>query len=98
MQDIGSSENFGKQIQFYDISLYADLNREALPIQTALKGRLPKWLLLIVGPEAGFSREEKIVLENAGALPISLGPRRLRFETAALAFTSLAMGILGELE
>jgi 16S rRNA (uracil1498-N3)-methyltransferase len=98
MQDIGSSENFGKQIQFYDVSLYADLNREALPIQTALRGKLPKWLLLIVGPEAGFSREEKIVLENAGALPISLGPRRLRFETAALAFTSLAMGILGELE
>jgi len=98
MQDIGRSSNFAKHIHYYDIGLYADLNKEALPIQTALRGRLPKWLLLVVGPEAGFSREEKIILENAGALPISLGPRRLRFETAALAFASLALGILGELD
>lgn len=98
MKDIGRSHNFDKCIKFYDIALYADLNRDALPIQTALQGRLPKWLLLIVGPESGFSREEKIVLEESGALPVSLGPRRLRFETAALAFTSLAMGLLGEME
>jgi 16S rRNA (uracil1498-N3)-methyltransferase len=98
MKDIGRSHNFDKCIKFYDIALYADLNKEALPIQTALQGRLPKWLLLIIGPEAGFSREEKIVIEEAGALPVSLGPRRLRFETAALAFTSLALGLLGEME
>ena len=97
MKDIGRSHNFEKLIQFYDMALYADLNRDALSIQTALEGRLPKWLLLVIGPEAGFSREEKIVLDNAGALPVSLGPRRLRFETAALAFTSLTMGLLGEM-
>ncbi len=98
MKDIGRSHNFDKCIRFYDMALYADLNRDALPIQTALQGRLPKWLLLIIGPESGFSREEKIILEESGALPVSLGPRRLRFETAALAFTSLAMGLLGEME
>ncbi len=98
MQDIGRSHNFEKYIQYYDMALYADLNKDALPIHSALKGRIPKWLLLIIGPEAGFSREEKIVLENSGALPISLGPRRLRFETAAIAFTSLALSHLGELE
>lgn len=98
MKDIGRSHNFEKLVPFYDISLYADLNKDALPIKTALNGRLPKWLLLIIGPESGFSREEKIVLESSGALPISLGPRRLRFETAALTFSSLAMGFLGELD
>jgi len=98
MQELGSSRNFEKAIHFYDMALYADLNREALPLATALRGRLPKWLLLIVGPEAGFSRDEKITLESGGALPISLGPRRLRFETAALAFVSMTLGILGELE
>ena len=98
MKDIGRSHNFEKLIQFYDITLYADLNKDALSIQTALKGRLPKWMLLVIGPEAGFSREEKIVLESSGALPVSLGPRRLRFETAALAFTSLTMGLLGEMD
>jgi 16S rRNA (uracil1498-N3)-methyltransferase len=98
MKDIGRSHNFEKLIQFYDITLYADLNKDALPIQTALKGHLPKWMLLVVGPEAGFSIEEKVILESAGALPVSLGPRRLRFETAAISFTSLAMGLMGELE
>jgi 16S rRNA (uracil1498-N3)-methyltransferase len=98
MQDIGRSHNFDKCLRYYDICLYADLNKEALPLQTALKGHLPKWIILVIGPEAGFSKEEKITLENSGALPISLGPRRLRFETAALAFTSMALSILGEME
>ncbi|MBD3381412.1 MAG: RsmE family RNA methyltransferase [candidate division Zixibacteria bacterium] len=97
MRDIGSSHNFKRYLHFYESSYYADLNRDALPLDTALKGQLPKWLLLVIGPEAGFSREEKIILEENGALPISLGPRRLRFETAAIAFTSMALALLGEL-
>jgi 16S rRNA (uracil1498-N3)-methyltransferase len=98
MKDIGRSHNFENCLKYYDVCLYADLNKDALPIQTALRGLLPKWIILVIGPESGFSREEKITLESAGALPISLGPRRLRFETAALAFTSVAMSILGEMQ
>jgi 16S rRNA (uracil1498-N3)-methyltransferase len=98
MKDIGRSHNFENCLKYYDVCLYADLNKDALPLQTALRGLLPKWILLVIGPEAGFSREEKITLEAAGALPISLGPRRLRFETAALAFTSMALNMLGEMQ
>ncbi|MCL2603623.1 MAG: 16S rRNA (uracil(1498)-N(3))-methyltransferase [Defluviitaleaceae bacterium] len=43
---------------------------------------------LWVGPEGGFSSEEITALFSAGAVPISLGPRVLRTETAA--FTALA--------
>ena len=98
MKDIGRSHNFEKCIKYYDICLYADLNKDALPLRTAMQGLLPNWILLVIGPEAGFSREEKITLDNAGALPISLGPRRLRFETAALAFASMTLSILGEMD
>lgn len=50
-------------------------------------------VVLLVGPEGDFSGEEKALLRSAGALAVSLGPTRLRVETAALALacaTSLA--------
>jgi len=37
-----------------------------------------------VGPEGGFSDEEIRLAVNAGFTPVSLGPRRLRAETAAI--------------
>ncbi len=39
---------------------------------------------IIIGPEGGLSAEETLFLENSGAIPIYLGPRILRAETAAL--------------
>ena len=44
--------------------------------------------LLLVGPEGGFSENEISDLTDKGAQLISLGPNRLRTETAAIAFMS----------
>ena len=41
-------------------------------------------LLLLVGPEGGFSENEVALFTKAGAVSLSLGPRVLRTETAAL--------------
>ncbi len=41
--------------------------------------------LLLVGPEGGFSDREVQLAVHAGATMVTLGPRRLRAETAALA-------------
>ena len=41
-------------------------------------------LLLIVGPEGGFSDNERSLLKNYSAIPYSLGNKRLRTETAAI--------------
>ncbi|MCL2499991.1 MAG: 16S rRNA (uracil(1498)-N(3))-methyltransferase [Defluviitaleaceae bacterium] len=49
---------------------------------------LPERINLWIGPEGGFSSEEINALLTAGAVPISLGRRVLRTETAA--FTALA--------
>jgi 16S rRNA (uracil1498-N3)-methyltransferase len=46
--------------------------------------------LLLVGPEGGFSDREVQLALDAGATMVSLGPRRLRAETAALAVLSRA--------
>ena len=46
-------------------------------------------VVLALGPEGGWSPAEEQALLGAGAVPVSLGPRVLRSETAAVA--SLAM-------
>lgn len=50
----------------------------------------PGNLLLVVGPEGGFSPREAGALRDAGVLPVSLGKRVLRWETAAVLTLGLA--------
>ena len=52
-------------------------------------GRLPQSLCMWIGPEGDFTPEEIAAAETAGALPITLGRRVLRAETAAI--SSLAI-------
>lgn len=52
-------------------------------------------LTLLVGPEGGFSPEEEDAAMAAGALPLTMGPRVLRTETAALAAMAMLAGIWG---
>jgi len=54
-------------------------------------------LLLAIGPEGDFTAEERAAMLAAGCLPASLGPHRLRSETAALAALSIAAAIGPEL-
>ncbi len=48
-------------------------------------------LALFIGPEGGFSEDEVAQLLDCGAELLSLGPRRLRGETAAVAATARVM-------
>jgi 16S rRNA (uracil1498-N3)-methyltransferase len=52
---------------------------------------------LIIGPEGGFSDEERdLLLAQDFVVPISLGPRILRADTAAVAALSLIQAIIGD--
>lgn len=65
---------------------------------TEALGRLrPRRVALLVGPEGGFADDEVAVARVAGFVPISLGPRILRTETAAIAGAVLLQGLLGDL-
>lgn len=62
--------------------------RKIVADQDSTSGVIPegdKKYCLIVGPEGGFSSEEKALLKSAGAISYSLGTKRLRTETAAIA-------------
>ena len=52
---------------------------------------------LLVGPEGGFDEAERAAIRaHPRAVPISLGPRILRGETAAIAATALWMSAAGD--
>lgn len=52
---------------------------------------------LLTGPEGGFTDEERSAIRaSPGAVPISLGPRILRAETAALAALAIYMAVAGD--
>lgn len=91
------------KIKTFDLSLIASLEKGAKSLRECeeLKKRLrsPKdslrHVLIMVGPEAGFSKDELSKAKALGAIPITLGTRRLRTETAGIVFSSL---VLYELE
>jgi 16S rRNA (uracil1498-N3)-methyltransferase len=45
----------------------------------------PQAVTVMIGPEGGFSDQEETAAMAAGAMPLSMGPRVLRTETAGLA-------------
>ena len=48
---------------------------------------------IMVGPEGGFSPEEEDAAIAAGAIPLTMGPRVLRTETAALAAAAMLQAL-----
>jgi 16S rRNA (uracil1498-N3)-methyltransferase len=64
------------------------------PVAAAVK---PGPALILTGPEGGFTDEERALIRAAeNAVPISLGPRILRAETAALAALAAYMALVGD--
>jgi 16S rRNA (uracil1498-N3)-methyltransferase len=54
-------------------------------------------VLLVIGPEGGFEAAEIAGLRQAGVTSFSMGPRRLRAETAGITAVVMAMQLLGDL-
>lgn len=54
-------------------------------------------IAVAIGPEGGWSSEERLAFESKGWVPISLGPRILRYETAVVVALSLCQFLWGDL-
>jgi 16S rRNA (uracil1498-N3)-methyltransferase len=52
---------------------------------------------IIIGPEGGFAEDEVKAAEEAGIMPVTLGARTLRAETAAVAALAITLHELGEM-
>jgi 16S rRNA (uracil1498-N3)-methyltransferase len=57
----------------------------------------PATVSLVVGPEGGFADDEVELGREAGWVPVSLGPRILRSETAGIVAAAIVMHELGEM-
>jgi 16S rRNA (uracil1498-N3)-methyltransferase len=65
-----------------------------LEVLRQLDGRKP---VALVGPEGGFSEQEReLLLSKEFVCPISLGPRIMRADTAAVAVLALLNAVLGD--
>jgi len=61
------------------------------------RGALPTPLAVLVGPEGGFAEEEReAILRLPRVVRLTLGPRILRADTAAVAALALVQAVLGD--
>ena len=81
-----------------DVALIAWEGETQRTIGETLEGRATVGeIALFIGPEGGYDEEEVRLAESCGAVPVSLGGRILRTETAAVVGAALVLHRLGEL-
>ena len=72
--------------------------RDGKSLQTvALPQDVTSSVLVLIGPEGGWSKDEVLLAEQAGIEQITLGQHILRAETAAIATISILQSRLGKL-
>lgn len=71
-----------------DLKLICSLNEYTKPLHNYLNIDT-KEVLFVIGPEGGFSKQEEELLLNNKFLPVSLGKRVMRVETAAIYVASI---------
>lgn len=87
LQGLGS---FAELLELAPLRRVLLLDAAAPPrMPVSARGEAP-WLV-VVGPEGGLEPEETRALEQAGARTMSLGPRTLRSETAAIAGAAVVL-------
>ncbi|MFD1195679.1 16S rRNA (uracil(1498)-N(3))-methyltransferase [Seohaeicola saemankumensis] len=89
----------GRQLMFCDEG-FADggaATAPSAPLPCRASGQLPQPWAILIGPEGGFSPSERARLHSLPfAHPVSLGPRILRADTAAVAALTLWQMRLGD--
>ncbi len=80
-----------------DIFVFCYENEEKQSLKSCLCDSSAKRIFLLIGPEGGFSLDEAEDILIRGAKSVSLGPRILRAETAAIAAMSIIQYELGDI-
>jgi 16S rRNA (uracil1498-N3)-methyltransferase len=77
--------------------VFCDEGAEATNPVAALAGLPRSPLAVLVGPEGGFAEDERaLLLKQPNVVRLSLGPRILRADTAAVAALALVQALLGD--
>lgn len=82
----------------YDLTLIASLESQSKPVREIFNSQNKyKNILLLIGPEAGFTPSELEKAREYKTASVSLGPRRLRTETASLILVTQVLTLCGEM-
>jgi 16S rRNA (uracil1498-N3)-methyltransferase len=82
----------------FEVAVLAFSEKGGLPIGEALAGASNKSAFVaLIGPEGGWSSQELTLMERFGSKAVTLGPRLLRTETAAIVALALLQHELGDL-
>ena len=77
--------------------LFCDEGGDARPIAEALRNTKEKAFAILTGPEGGFDpAERELIRGQAFVTPVTLGPRILRADTAALASLAVLQALKGD--
>jgi 16S rRNA (uracil1498-N3)-methyltransferase len=89
-------ETLMKQPENHDfkIAFWEKSNQKIKTLQNSIS---PKKIIILIGPEGGFSKKEMLIAREKGFLSYSLGPRILRAETASIASCTLIQHLFGDI-
>jgi 16S rRNA (uracil1498-N3)-methyltransferase len=98
--EVREPETLGKVLAGWDearLLIFADEAAPGAAPLEVLSAQAPRPLAVLIGPEGGFEPEERAaLLAKSFVLPISLGPRVMRADTAAVAALALVNAALGD--
>lgn len=80
-----------------ELKLILDAGDMSWTLNEGIAHLRPASVALMIGPEGGFSPEEIGQAQHTGFLPVRLGPRILRTETAAIVAATMVQALLGDL-
>ena len=90
LPEIFAPESFGKAIKDFDGELFVlDFDGEIL--SKTISSKENKKIGILIGPEGGWSENERIVFDEMGIKSFSLGEQILRAETAAIVSSALIL-------
>ena len=97
---IAAPERLDRALETWDASrrlIFCDEEANAND-PLAVLGKIPRGpLAVLIGPEGGFAPEERAqLLSKPFTVPVSLGPRIMRADTAAVAALALVNAVLGD--
>jgi 16S rRNA (uracil1498-N3)-methyltransferase len=92
LQDITSFKNIIRHSEPFDLRIICHERSDQL-LDISSVDQSVRRILVLIGPEGGFTESEAAQAVECGFISVSLGARRLRAETAAIAAMSILSNI-----
>lgn len=84
------------ELSAWDVKVLLDEQGSGWSLADGIGKSRPTRIAIIVGPEGGFDRQEVERAQQQGVVPVTLGNRILRTETAAIVAATLVQYIVGD--